>query len=151
MNAYAESLEKFETKESAANILWLIYVLYTMLPDEHSIEFGKAILYGKVQGKDFAKKYIHSKKNTTEAQKTTKMHYARDMSGSIMAYIEFLKMSPEYTNIADYYLALRYIIGLVDTGYSQEINQIIGMEMMLSLLSLGNPYAFTYVNKVLLN
>ncbi|NOU73440.1 helix-turn-helix domain-containing protein [Paenibacillus sp. LMG 31458] len=150
MDAYAESLEKYETKESAANMLWLIYVQYSLLPDEHWIAIGKAIQFGKAHGKDFVKKYVLSKeKNITEAQKTNKMQYARDLSGSILAFIEFLKSSPEYANIADYYLALRYIIGIVDTDYSQEINQIIGMEMMLSYLSLGNPYAFSYFKKAL--
>jgi len=48
-------------------------------------------------------------------------------------------------NIADYYLALRYIIGLANNDYGREMNWAIGMEMMLSFLSFGNLYAFKFV------
>ncbi|MCL1857706.1 MAG: helix-turn-helix transcriptional regulator [Oscillospiraceae bacterium] len=147
---YSESLEKSETMESAVNILWLIYILYTLLPDEHSIKVGKAILYGKAYGKEFVKNYfLKNSENVNKEEETNKKLYARDMSECILACIEILKSSPEYNHIADYYLALRYIIGVVDTDYGQEINTIIGMEIMLSYLSLGNPYAFAYIEKAL--
>lgn len=150
LDEYSYSLKESGTKESAANILWLVYVLYSLLPDEHSIKIGKALLYGKAARTEFIKNYVL--KNKGDANEETEMNkklYARDMSEVIVACIQLLKGSPEYTNSADYYLALRYVIGMVDTDYGQDWNKAIGMEMMLSFLTLSNPYAFAFVEKAL--
>ena len=145
LDAYAKSFDELETEESAVNILWLIYVLYALLPDEHSLKLGEAILYGKANGSKFIKSYLLNKNMPDTKNEANKKLYSSDMNGFIVECMRFLKGSSKYAGLADYYLALRYIIGLVDTDFGQDLNKSIGMEMMLSFLSLGNPHAFSYV------
>lgn len=145
MDAYAKSFDESETEESAVNILWLIYILFSLLPDEHSIKMGEAILYGKASGSKFIKSYLLNKNIPDTDNEANKKTYSSDMNGCIVECMRFLKGSSKYANLADYYLALRYVIGLVDTDFGQDLNKSIGMEMMLSFLSLGNPYAFSFV------
>ncbi len=68
------------------------------------------------------------------------------MHESVMALLQILKGSPDYADLADYYLALKYITGMAGNDYSDDMNKTIGMEMMLSFLTLANPYAFKYVD-----
>lgn len=147
MDAYVKSFDKSETEESAVNILWLIYVLYTLLPDEHSIKMGESILYGKANGSKFIKSYLLNKNIPDTKNEANKKSYSSDMNGCIVECMRFLKGSSKYAGLADYYLALRYIIGLVDTDFGQDLNKSIGMEMMLSFLSLGNRYAFAFTDR----
>ena len=63
----------------------------------------------------------------------------------ITVLIRLLKETEEGAEIGDYYLALRYVLGMVDTGYSNEMNQAVGMQMMMSFAQLGNRYAFDYI------
>lgn len=150
LDVYSESLEETETLESAANILWLIYLMYSLLPDEHSVKVGEAILYSKATGTDFIKNYLLKKERDINAEnEMNKKLYTRDISEVVFYYIRFLKDSAEYANLADYYLALRYVIGMVDTEFGQDLNKAIGIEMMLSILSIGNPYAFKLIEKML--
>jgi len=150
LEVYFKSLEESETLESAANILWLIYVLYCMIPDEHSEKMGKAILYGNPTRAEFIKNFVlKNENNTDDESELNKKLYTREMNESIVVCLQLLKDSTEYTNLADYYLSLRYIIGMVDTDYGQDLNRTIGIEMMMSFLSLGNHYAFKFIEKFL--
>ena len=152
IDEYSKSVDESGTMESAANILWLIYVLFSLIQvqDEHSIRMGRKIKRGEVTGTDFIKDYMFKHESTTNKEsEANKKLFARDMNECISECMGMLKSSSEYANLADYYLALKYIIGMVDTDYGQDTNKIIGMEMMLSFLSLGNPYAFDYVDKSL--
>ncbi len=144
---YGDSLEKSETIESAANLLWLIFVMYSLLSDEHSVRLGEAILYDKALGTDFLKNYVIKDANRiSKEDEENKKSYARDMHESVMACLQILKESQDYADLADYYLALKYIIGMAGNDYSDDMNKTIGMEMMLSFLTLANPYAFKYVD-----
>ncbi len=42
----------------------------------------------------------------------------------------------EWSDLADYYLALQYIVGMVDTDLSSEMNSVVGTQMMLSFMTL---------------
>jgi hypothetical protein len=59
--------------------------------------------------------------------------------------LKALKSSLDLTELADYYLALRYVVSMIDTGLSSEMNIAVGMQMMLSFMQLGNPYALHFV------
>ena len=51
-------------------------------------------------------------------------------------------------DLADYYMALRYVIGMVANDYSDDLNKTIGMEMLLSFAELGNKYVIRYFKAV---
>ena len=51
-----------------------------------------------------------------------------------------LKKRKRWSDLADYYLALQYVLNLVDNDLSFGLNQWIGFEMMKAFASLGNKY-----------
>lgn len=59
----------------------------------------------------------------------------------IVLSIYRLKHSSEYTDLGDFYMALRYIFGLVRNSNSPELNSTIGYQMMSEFSMLGNIYA----------
>ena len=52
-----------------------------------------------------------------------------------------LKRSTQWSELADYYLALQYVWNIVNNDLTSELNHRIGAEMLKTLLSVENPYA----------
>ena len=147
---FGKSLAEYSTIESVANILWLLFLLYMLLPDEHAIKAGEAIMNGQGSKKDFSKKYILKGANPTSQENLTrKQDYAADQHDGVIEFIKTLKETPEYSALGDYYLALQYILGMVVNENTADLNQQIGMEMMNAYLELGNPYALVYFKSVI--
>ena len=44
--------------EAVANTLWLTFLVYALMPDEHSVKMGEAVLFGKALKRDFVKNYV---------------------------------------------------------------------------------------------
>lgn len=61
-----------------------------------------------------------------------------------MSYIAELKKSRGFSELADYYLAMRYFFGAVDNKLGLEFNLKIGIEMIDSFRAVGNPYAIRF-------
>lgn len=93
----------------------------------------------------FVKSFLNAKANESEETKKKRQDFINDFDEIIMELLKALKSSPDLAGLADYYLALRYVVSMVDTGLSSEMNTAVGMQMMLSFLQLGNPYALHYV------
>ena len=147
---FTQSVSEYSTVESVANILWLIFILYMLLPDEHAIKAGEAIINGQGKKKDFSKKYMLKGANPISQENLTrKQNYAADQHDGVIEFIKILKETPEYSALGDYYLALQYILGMVVNENTADLNQQIGMEMMTAYLELGNPYALDYFKSVI--
>ena len=65
----------------------------------------------------------------------------------IVLNIYRLKHSKEYAELGDFYMALRYIFGMVRNGNSPELNSTIGYQMMSEFSMLGNIYADKFSSK----
>lgn len=86
-----------------------------------------------------------SLKDTEDASVAEKrVSFITDFDAIITEALKVLKSEQEWSDLADYYLALRYVMGMVDTDLSTEMNSAVGMQMMLSFMMLGNRHAFTF-------
>ncbi len=151
LDDFSNSFSEHSTVESVANTLWLIFAMYMLLPDEHAIEAGKAVLNGLGTKKDFSKKYMIKGANPTGQENLArKRAYAIDQHDGIIEFISLLKETPQYSALGDYYLAFQYIIGMVINENSSDLNQQIGIEMMTAYLELGNPYALEFFRSTIL-
>lgn len=56
-----------------------------------------------------------------------------------------IKRSFEWSDLADYYMALRYVFSLVDNDLGMEINKRIGVEFLSSFALVKNSYAINYL------
>lgn len=135
--------------EAVANTLWLTFLVYALMPDEHSAKMGEAVLFGKSLKKDFVKNYVLKDANPISKENAAnKRAYVADSQETVVALIRILKESEEYANLADYYMALRYVIGMVANDYSDDLNKTIGMEMLLSFAELGNKYVINFFKAI---
>lgn len=139
--AYLNAADESEEPEAFANIMWCIFVWWTQIYDTDQIL--------SLQNKQLSKKLTFKDYNklrgteSTEIKKKRKRFIA-DFEVIITKVLQGLKAEMEWSDLADYYLALRYIVGMVDTGLSNEMNSSVGMQMMLSFMALGNDLAFQF-------
>ena len=148
LREYQKSLNQSSTIESAANILWLLFLKFILIEDTHNQRLGEAILNGKGTDKDFSKNYILQNNDSIDGQaEVRRKRYANRHHETMMQLIKRLKFS-SYSALGDYYVALMYIYGVVSNDESKHMNQSIGSEMMSVLYELDNPYALSYIDSV---
>ena len=98
------------------------------------------LLAKKLQHKDWTK----LRENEDQSIKDKRKGFVADFEEVVVAALKALKSEQEWSDLADYYLALRYVLCMVDTGLSNEMNTAVGMQMMLSFMTMGNRYAFAF-------
>ena len=139
--AYAEAVDTSESPEALANLMWTIFVWWSQLYDTKELLSMQNRLLSKKLG---IKYYMHLKDTTSKEIKEKRLGFITDVNDMINEILRTLKSELEWADLADYYLALRYVMGLVDTELSNEMNTAVGMQMMLSFMTLGNSYAFRF-------
>lgn len=82
--------------EAVANTLWLTFLVYALMPDEHSAKMGEAVLFGKSLKKDFVKNYVLKDANPISKENAAnKRAYVADSQETVVALIRILKESEE--------------------------------------------------------
>lgn len=143
--AFEQAIVDSEIPEAIANMIWVIFLLWSQIIDEKMMKTAESILYPRRNMTPFVKSFLNAKANESEETKRKRQDFIRDFDEIIVELLKALKSSLDLAELADYYLALRYVVSMVDTGLSSEMNTAVGMQMMLSFLQLGNPYALHYV------
>lgn len=139
--AFAKASDESKTPEAMANLVWSIFIWWSQISDTNKL----LLLQNKLLSKKLSLKDYMSLKDTEAASITEKkVGFVSDFDGIITEALETLKAEPEWSNLADYYLALRYVVGMVNTDLSAAMNSAVGMQMMLSFSTLGNNYAFRF-------
>lgn len=148
INAYEKSFEEMETLESLANMIIIYMMWWASIPDGKIEILGERLLKREITLANFTK--MNSEiENSNKFDDSNKKMFMKEVEPAIIEIIKELKSNTEYRDFAEYYLALRYLIGMVDTGYSRDINEKIGIEMMLNNVRFDNIYAFKYFDMIL--
>lgn len=134
---------KEEVYEAYANTLWCYFFIWSQqYTDLKAMQnFQSRLISHKVDWKEM----IYETRKIEKKVFEKKDAFVKDCDEIITVLIRLLKETEEGAEIGDYYLALRYVLGMVDTGYSNEMNQAVGMQMMMSFAQFGNRYAFDYI------
>ncbi|MBO5425912.1 MAG: helix-turn-helix transcriptional regulator [Lachnospiraceae bacterium] len=145
LKEYEKSYMEFNNIEAIVNSIFLIFIKGSFQLPEHYVDAIKAIYNGEGLTENFAKKYMlnNLSNNNDNMQK-----FIHDLSEVLLEQIRFLKLSDAYGDLADYYIAIRYIIGFVDNNFNDELNKTIGIEMLKSCLEMGNKYAKDFVRSI---
>lgn len=139
--SYLNAVED-EVPEAFANLIWSIFIWWTQIFDiNQGIALQDKLLSKKLTIKDFTK----FRENESLEIKKKREGFIADVEEIMIGVLKELKKEIQWSEVADYYLALRYIIGMVDTGLSNEVNSAIGNHMMLSFAILGNKLAFRFL------
>lgn len=107
-------------------------------------------LQNKMLSKKLTFKDVMKLRDTEDVKtKEKRASFIKDFDEIIKVALRMLKSEQEWSDLADYYLALRYVVGMVDTELTYEMNSAVGMQMMLSFMTLGNDLAFKFCDTCL--
>jgi len=90
------------------------------------------------------KELIYETKQRDKRNANMKKDFIEEYDKLINVLIKSLKENSEWSQLGDYYLALRYILNIIDNGYFKEFNQSVGIQMMQSFALLDNNYALNF-------
>lgn len=144
--SFITAAEESESPESVANLMWSIFIWWTQMynPDQ-MLSLQNKMLSKKLTFKDYMKLRDTEDVKTKEKRAS----FIKDFDEIIKVALRALKSEQEWSDLADYYLALRYVVGMVDTELTYEMNSAVGMQMMLSFVTLGNDLAFKFCDTCL--
>ena len=143
MECFAEAVEA-GVHEAVANMLWCIFFLWSeQYTDLDALKkFQSRVVAKQVDWKEM----IYETKRNAKKTEKRKMEFVEDFDCILNELIGELKGMEKWASLGDYYLALRYVLGMVETDFSNEMNQAVGMQMMQSFAHIGNEYALEYLN-----
>lgn len=139
--------------EAAANLLWwfmfmgLGYSNYELLDGIEDLENHL------ISGEEFLQR--HYLKSCDEESlevspeiaevRRERRQFLRESEEQILFLLQTLKKNSVYSDLADYYLALRYCFGVVNNTNSDALNKTIGEEMMVAFSHWGNKYVMDFL------
>ena len=139
--AFATAADESGAFEAVANLVWSIFVWWSQIYDTNQL----LSLQNKSLSKKLSLKDWMLLKDTADASVAEKrVSFIANFDEIINESLKVLKSEKNWSDLADYYLALRYIVGMVDTDLSSEMNSAVGRQMMISFMTLGNSHAFTF-------
>jgi len=140
LDSYYISLEESQKTESIANLLSMFFfIAVCATADENDIRINEALRNSFITGDAIETKFFtRVRKHDNDAERKK---ISCEFNEIIIPLIVRLKASPEWIDLAHYYVALRYYFGMVDNNISDDWNSTIGQEMMRSLQDINNKYA----------
>ena len=146
LDSYTESYESNGRLESAANCIWWMLLLGMIMSDFRMCEGAAKLVEGSLSKSDFLKSYYLRNfdedwfdEDAQELEKA-RQDFLND-SKEIDEMLRKLNFSQQWSDLAYYYTALRYIFCVLKNEFSDDMNRTIGTEMMWTFARLGNKYA----------
>ena len=139
--------------EATANHLWWMSFwdfIYNFITPE-MLDFLENTSGKKLTTKNFLKSgyllsFDEEIENTNELSKED-MEEIAEREANMYIDIYFLKKSSEYSDLGDYYLALKYIFGRGTSTLSKEMSRVLGCELMDTYSMLRNKYAMNFLGE----
>lgn len=144
VRSYTKSLDQRESPESAANMLGLIFLLWDATNAHNYNRLVEAEKIGWVSIPTDLQKL----KCQMRPDKNKDKSFCEDFNPIVLELIKLLKNRDGWSDLGDYYLALRMFDGLADTDTDPSAVREGGLEMMISLASIGNKYAFNLLDRI---
>lgn len=139
---FVQSIEETEAPEAVANLVWIIFVWWSQIFDvTEMLALQNKLLSKRI---DMLKLSRAIKKVSPEVE-SKRQGFISDMDELLCESIKALKSDEKWSDLGDYYLALRYTNGLVNTDLSAEMNVTIGIQLMIAYAQLDNNYAKAFI------
>ena len=133
---------------TSANIIALAMLIVVLIKATPLILQNRPALVEQLADRD-----VHFRKalseidpeSIKELQEVAEIFDDPEMNKELNKYLKIIKHSPEWSDLADYYIALKYLYNIESNDLNWGFNQRIGIEIMSSFASLGNKYAIRYI------
>lgn len=141
IDLYCDSYINLSTIESCCNLVGLLLLLWnSIVSDEAHNAMEKVYRTDSLSStiKKISLGYIPLRsQEENELRAELLKQYDKPMDD----LLKIIKRSNEWGDLADYYLAVRYMVDMVDNGNDAMINEKIGTELLSSFALMGNDYA----------
>lgn len=144
VEAFVDSYNCSQTMEAVANAIGLMILVLAPAYDKDKQGIANALLKANESNKEVNKECVLRKDYVKDSLKE---EFIEDNSEFIFEGIRILKKSYKWADLGDYYLATCYIMGVVDNEHDNDMNALIGEELMSTLVTIENKYAVAYWNK----
>lgn len=139
---FGQAINELEGMESTANFLWSIFVWWSQMFDtQKMLELQNKLLSNRVDMMELSREI----KNVSPEMESRRQEFISNFDELVYEAIKNLKSQKSWSDLGDYYLALRYTNGLVDSGLSAEMNVTLGIQLMITYAQLDNKYAKTFL------
>lgn len=149
MDGYMVAMEDDSIKaEAAANFLALWYLLMMSMKTVPVVMKNRPAALRQVAAKDEkTRKVIENIDPSFEVDAKAALNEIDDdeMEEMLSEMLAAIKKSKDWSDLADYYLALQYVWNLVDNDLDFGFNQRIGAEMMNAFVLVKNIYAARFL------
>lgn len=148
-DGYSDALEDGDIEaEAAANLIALWYLLMLSMKMVPVIMKNQPAALRQVASRDEkARKVLENIDPSFEADAKALLSEFDDdeMKDTMSEMLIAVKRSKDWSDLADYYLALMYLWNLVDNDLDWGFNQRIGIEMMDAFVTVKNTYAARFL------
>lgn len=135
---FIQAIAETEAPEAVANLVWSLFVWWSQIFDAKEM----MVLQNKLLSKriDMVELSRVIKKVSPEIE-SKRQGFILDTGELLCESIKSLKSDKNWSDLGDYYLALCYTNGLIDTSLSVEMNVTMGIQLMIAYAQLDNKYA----------
>lgn len=152
IDVYVEAIGNYDKPIFLLNYLSLLFTCcidYCSVPDIETIdsEQVKSFFKTKERSKLEVRKqlsYIGLLGHDEFGNEIVRSESTNEWDEEILLVIEKLK-NTQYSDVAYYYFALRYIYNIANSGHDKAINQLIGIALFTDLIKINNKYAKRYL------
>lgn len=135
---FAQATSETEAPEALANLVWSIFVWWSQIFDaKEMMALQNKLLSKRIDMVELSRAI----KRVSPEIESKRQGFILDMDELLRESIKSLKSDENWSDLGDYYLALRYTNGLVDTALSVEMNVTMGIQLMIAYAQLDNKYA----------
>ncbi len=135
---FAQATDEIEAPEAIANLVWSIFVWWSQIFDvKEMLSLQNKLISKRINTMELSRAI----KRVSPEVESNRQGFISDMDELLRGSIKSLKSDENWSDLGDYYLALRYTNGLVDTDLSVEMNVTMGIQLMIAYAQLDNKYA----------
>lgn len=145
-DCFVKAIEE-DVEEAIVNLIWCIFFIWSQQYADfnRTLQLQKRLSEHRIEWKEL----IYEINKNIDSTVDKRHEFISNYDSILYDMISALKDRNQFRELGDYFLALRYIVGMIDTDYSDEINRIVGIEMMLSFVKMENEYALKYIEAVM--
>lgn len=123
--------------ESLANLLWWFLITELIIKNQRLVDGAIALSEKRINSSDFFKHfYLKDCSDLEEEYQSaeTEEQELEELEKPIVEKLKELKSYTEWADLANYYMALRYLTGCIRNELTSEMNKAVGAEMIWAFM-----------------
>ena len=141
---YADAWNESGIIEAVVNMVGILFVVCSHITDYDAIKLQEKLNTFQELDSRQAKKLFDRTPNSVEDLAAKKALFAEDYYSAQVECLRILKQSPDWTQLADYYIAYSYIVNFTQNDNSIPQNIKTGRLLMEDYAELGNPFCINF-------